>query len=317
MTLKIDIDKILENGKVKDTFLEYKKIKNKFNILFYVGIISVLILAIFSTFKTDIHLITIFIIFYVLIFLVFLNFYNKYKSKEILDIKKTIKKTIINSLKKQNKNFKFNFTKKLFPLLFYDFYKKIWFLMPYDWIFFEEDSIKFSWDGFNFYWEEVETYTDKSGYDIDYYKEIVSHMYIFYVEILNHRFPIKTPVYIKLREDAILYNEIQLENVTFNKLFSVTSKNEIEARRLLTPKMMEKLIELYNNSKMKWWSFTFFENKIYAKFNLNGKFLEISSVNKEWIKNFLTEINLILDLVNYINLEYFSEDMFIKNNLEK
>jgi hypothetical protein len=44
---------------------------------------------------------------------------------------------------------------------------------------------------------------------------------------------------------------IELENVEFEKIFDVYSDDEIEARRLLTPKMMEKLVNFAKKSKFK------------------------------------------------------------------
>jgi hypothetical protein len=43
-------------------------------------------------------------------------------------------------------------------------------------------------------------------------------------------------------------DRVKLENQEFEKIFDVQSKDEVEARRLLTPKMMEKLVELVKQS---------------------------------------------------------------------
>ena len=108
---------------------------------------------------------------------------------------------------------------------------------------------------------------------------------------------------------------IELENVEFEKIFDVYSDDEIEARRLLTPKMMEKLVNFAKKSKFKWLAFNFVEDKIYIKFDVN-KFLEISLFwkdIKDQIRDFFYQIMLIVDFVNRLNIEYFSEVEFLKD----
>ena len=347
MNIKLDIDKILNNPKVQELMLENKKLQKKVKIVWYILLILTIILTILSTIKDGIKSFTMFLIFYSVIFWIIIYFYNKRKTNKILENNKKVKLIIKNTLNTTNSNFKFSLTKKLFPITLSNFSKKSWLLKPYQWINFEEDSIKFSQDWFNLYWEEVETYTLKINKDWNEYKEIVDHIYIFYIEILNHRFPIKEKVFVKpnflwensknienvigniveanyinLLDNVInlwkstndyLKNKVKLENQAFEENFDVYSKDEIETRRLLTPKMMEKLIELIKKSKMKWWAFTFENDKIYVKFELSSKFLEVSSIDKNGIKNFLTEINTILDFVNYLNIEYFSQNEFSKD----
>lgn len=94
-------------------------------------------------------------------------------------------------------------------------------------------------------------------------------------------------------------NRIKLENKEFEKFFDVYSENDIEARRLLTPKLMEKLVEFVKNSKFRWLAFNFIWNEIYIKFNVR-KFLEVSLFwdMKEQIYKFLYQIKLIIDFIN-------------------
>ena len=77
--------------------------------------------------------------------------------------------------------------------------------------------------------------------------------------------------------------------------------------------MMEKLVELVKKSWMLWWAFSFTRDKIYAKFDTNG-ILEINLLKEpeDQVRNFLKQIKLILDFVNYLNIEYFSEVEFSK-----
>jgi hypothetical protein len=83
----------------------------------------------------------------------------------------------------------------------------------------------------------------------------------------------------------------------------------------LTPKMMEKLVNFAKKSKFKWLAFNFVEDKIYIKFDVN-KFLEISLFwkdIKDQIRDFFYQIMLIVDFVNRLNIEYFSEVEFLKD----
>lgn len=109
-------------------------------------------------------------------------------------------------------------------------------------------------------------------------------------------------------------NRVKLESKEFEKKFDVYSKDEIEARRLLTPKMMEQLSDFANKSKFRWLALTFEQNKIYIKFDVNT-FLEFSLFGKDMkmqIKNFFHQIKLIVDFLNRVNMEYFSESEFLK-----
>jgi len=107
---------------------------------------------------------------------------------------------------------------------------------------------------------------------------------------------------------------VKLENSDFEKIFDVYSENEIETRRLLTPKMMEKLVICTKYSKFRGFAMCFRENKIYMKFDVTN-FMEINLFwkdIKEQIKAFLNQIRLVVDFVNWLNLEYFSEVEFLK-----
>jgi len=261
-------------------------------------------------------------------------------------------------------NLDYSTWKDLFPLLFDTFDKRSWLLDSYAWIDFEEDSIKLTTNSFNYYWEEAQTYTYTTDNEWKRQKTITNHVYVSYVEILKHRFPIKNGV--KLVPDIndnwwrkilnygkffliifsaifiwlllwfkntnwiyiiILFiimwiilsylfkkERIKLENIDFEKIFDVYSEDETEARRLLTPKMMEKLVELVKNSWQKGRALKFVNNKIYAKFDVS-EFLEVwlfwKSIEKG-VENFLKQIKLITDFINYLNVEYFSEVEFLK-----
>ena len=109
-------------------------------------------------------------------------------------------------------------------------------------------------------------------------------------------------------------NRVKLENKKFEKYFDVISENQIEARRIITPKMMEKLIELKEKSKLPWLWITFYWNDIYIKFNV-WNFLEFNLLNTNiWnqVLAFVKQINLIIDFVNFLNIEYFSQIEFQK-----
>lgn len=76
------------------------------------------------------------------------------------------------------------------------FYSESWLTGSYEWIDFEEDSIKIEWKDiwFNLYWEEVKTYKRTQDSKWNKRKTTVDHAYIIYINILKHRFPIKSNI---------------------------------------------------------------------------------------------------------------------------
>ncbi len=110
-------------------------------------------------------------------------------------------------------------------------------------------------------------------------------------------------------------NRVKLENKKFEKIFDVYSQNEIESRRLLTPKLQEKLASFAQRSKFKWLAMTFVKDKIYMKFDVKD-FMEVKLFGrdlKQQVKDFLTQLALLVDFVNWLNIEYFSQVEFLKD----
>jgi len=372
--------KIIEN-------IKNWEIKNE-DIIFILWIIFISLIVVSTVYYVFGENAVMFFQIFIAIFIVFVIYFystknNKPKKQEVVSkLKQEIKQT--------DDKIEYDIKDK-FPISFKEFWEKSKFMRIYDKIEKQEDYIKIEDKDYQLYWMEIKTW--KLDYSDNWKKYVLAnHSYILLIDILNHRFPIKSDVILKpdvnthiihkilyWLEDInnvldVLYilvknfsislvfkiiiliaitsvisyiiswnllnsftilsiilwililigieitskNRVILENEKFEKIFDVYSKNEIEVRRLLTPKMMEKLVELVNKSWKSWWSFNFSWNKIYAKFDVDDNFLEVKGIDdKAWMSIFLEEIELIKDLVNYINLEYFSEDMFIKNNLEK
>lgn len=87
--------------------------------------------------------------------------------------------------------------------------------------------------------------------------------------------------------------KIEMENITFNDRFVLKSTNEVEARYLLSPVMMEKLIELDKKSKYRI-TVTFVRNSIYIAFPRYEQFFE-PQINKSLLdsKTFERDLSIV------------------------
>jgi len=370
--------KIIEN-------IKKWEVKNE-DIVFVLWIIFISLIVVSTVYYIFGENAVIFFQIFIAIFILSVIYYY-YNENNNNSKKQEIEAKLKQKVKQIDKKIEYN-VKDKFPISFKKFWEKSKFMEKYDIIKKQEDYIKIEDKDYQLYWMEIGTLI---SYYSDSWKDyrIANHSYILLIEILNHRFPIKSDITLKPDVNThiihkVLYwledinnvldviyilvknfnislifkiiilisivllisyivewnllnsftvrsiilwisilvgieitskNRVKMENEEFEKIFDVYSENEVEARRLLTPKMMEKLVELVNKSWKKGWAFTFSWNKIYAKFDVHKDFLEVKGVDdKEWMSIFLKEIELIKDLVNYINLEYFSEDMFINND---
>lgn len=113
------------------------------------------------------------------------------------------------------------------------------------------------------------------------------------------------------KKEKEVVKKVKLEDPKFQRMFEVLSPNEIEARRLLTPKMMKYLVDLQTKIKHNL-GFCFTKNEVFLKIDYSSttyNWLEIS-INKPpetSILLFFKEIQQILAFLNYINIEYFQE----------
>lgn len=250
-----------------------------------------------------------------------ISYYLSYDKKESFYLKKIISKYV----QYLDKNFKYSPKNDLFPLSLKEYTLNSFLLKPYKKIILQEDSISFETDKFKLYWEEVKIYDDLNNTD---------HFYIFYVEVLNHKFSIKNLVRIvpdltfvnnlndfyvdffslniplQFIKRSLWWEKVTLENIDFEKIFDVYSESEMEARKLLTPKIMEQLFNLVKTTG-KQREFAFVDNKIYIKLNLDkSSYMELSLY---WgvehnIKNFFMEIKILFDFLSYLSIDYFVDN---------
>jgi len=98
---------------------------------------------------------------------------------------------------------------------------------------------------------------------------------------------------------------VELENVNFDKMFITESGDQIEARYILTPSLMEKLLELnqYANSTI---SVSFIWSNVYIAFPLNHNYFEApifkSLLNADVLQKDLSILKLMLHVVEELDL---------------
>ena len=102
------------------------------------------------------------------------------------------------------------------------------------------------------------------------------------------------------REKGLKLDRVKLEDIIFDKNFKAYSNDQIEARYILTPEMMEKLLWL--ESKFKGFQMTLVDNKMYIGASINlfelnvRKNIDVASL----FDNFYDEVKTILEIVNEI-----------------
>lgn len=98
---------------------------------------------------------------------------------------------------------------------------------------------------------------------------------------------------------------VELENVEFEKAFVTESADQVEARYILTPSMMEKLLELneYANSSI---SVSFIWSNVYIAFPLNHNYFEApifkSLLNADVLEEDLNILRLMSHVVEELDL---------------
>jgi len=98
---------------------------------------------------------------------------------------------------------------------------------------------------------------------------------------------------------------VELENVNFDKMFSTESGDQVEARYILTPSLMEKLLELnqYANSTI---SISFIWSNVYIAFPLNHNYFEApifkSLLNADVLEKDLNMLRLMRNVVEELDL---------------
>lgn len=102
-------------------------------------------------------------------------------------------------------------------------------------------------------------------------------------------------------EKNIPMQKVELEDIQFNKLFRVSCSNQIEARYILTPDMMSKLLSFDEIAKSI--EITMVGNRMYVGFS-SFRLFEMGTISNGDVasifRNFYTPIYILLNLINEI-----------------
>lgn len=98
--------------------------------------------------------------------------------------------------------------------------------------------------------------------------------------------------------------KVILEDVLFNKEFSVSSSNQIEARYILTPSMMNRLLKLKASLKVDFY-ISFINNRMFLALNNFDKIFHINSLKKidiNEIQKITSMFSVFEEIVNELDL---------------
>lgn len=118
-------------------------------------------------------------------------------------------------------------------------------------------------------------------------------------------------VFIVISADMLIkkrkFQGVKLEDLKFDERFSVFSKDQIEARYLITPSFMNRLNHLRTSFGTKKIKCAFFDDKILFAISTNKDLFELgdfhrSLINKKKIKDFYDEITAIYNMIDYFKL---------------
>ena len=103
------------------------------------------------------------------------------------------------------------------------------------------------------------------------------------------------------------YEGVKLEDIGFDKRFAVYSKDQIEARYLVTPAFMERLYKLQTAFGTKNIKCSFFGNKIMIAISTDKDIFEIGDLftpltNSGHIHQFVDELTSVYDMIDYFKL---------------
>jgi len=98
---------------------------------------------------------------------------------------------------------------------------------------------------------------------------------------------------------------IQLENTDFEKTFVTHGSDQVESRYILTPAMMERILNLNHQTKYNI-SLSFIESRMYIGFPLNRNYFEApvfkSLLNPETVNEDIATIKFMYDIVKELDL---------------
>jgi hypothetical protein len=98
---------------------------------------------------------------------------------------------------------------------------------------------------------------------------------------------------------------VRLEDPEFENKFEVYSTDQVEARHLLTPGFMQRVLDLLRLSQIKHVQFAFDDGKFYMAIESPKKFFEGGDFNlnePEYVQNIINDIALVFDVVKTLNL---------------
>ena len=100
-------------------------------------------------------------------------------------------------------------------------------------------------------------------------------------------------------------NVINLESTDFDKTFITHSTDQVEARYILTPAMMERILTLNRNAKNTV-SLSFIDSRMYIAFPLNRNYFEApvfkTLLNPDLLNEDIAIINFMYDIVRELDL---------------
>lgn len=98
---------------------------------------------------------------------------------------------------------------------------------------------------------------------------------------------------------------VKLENPDFDKTFVTYGSDQVEARYILTPAMMERILKLNHESKYDI-TLSFIESRMYIAFPLNRNYFEApvfkSLINAEALNDDITAVKFMYDIVQELDL---------------
>ncbi|RZL30066.1 MAG: DUF3137 domain-containing protein, partial [Pedobacter sp.] len=98
---------------------------------------------------------------------------------------------------------------------------------------------------------------------------------------------------------------INLESTDFDKTFITHSTDQVEARYILTPAMMERILTLNRNAKNTV-SLSFIDSRMYIAFPLNRNYFEApvfkTLLNPDLLHEDIAIINFMYDIVRELDL---------------
>ena len=101
---------------------------------------------------------------------------------------------------------------------------------------------------------------------------------------------------------------VKLESTDFNKKFNITSSDQVEARYLITPSFMERLLKLETAFNADTVNCSFRENSVMFALGTNKNLFELGSLyikaeNPKSIQNFYNEFSSIIKMIEYFKLD--------------